>query len=302
LIFIVNYFAVFLVLVSAIGFVYPSIITWFKGPWITYGLGFIMLSMGLTLDVQDFKKALSAPLKLVIALIFQYTIMPSLGYGLAILMDLNDAAMTGLVLVACCPGGTASNVITYLAKANLSLSVAMTALSTIFSALLTPLITSILLSQVVEVSILSLFIGTIKVVIVPVLVGLYINFKLKDLARKIGTYSPVLAVILISLIVSSIIAQGKESILQSGISVFIAVFLLHVIGFGLAGLAGMFLNWNKPERRALSIEVGMQNSGLAVVLARANFADPFTAIPAAVSSLTHSLIGSALASIWRRSP
>lgn len=261
-----------------------------------------MLSMGLTLDVDDFKKALSAPGKLAIAVLLQYTMMPALGFSIAKLLSFNDVATAGLILVACCPGGTASNVITYLSKANLSLSVAMTALSTLLAAIFTPLITSVLLTKVVEVNALNLFLGTVKVVILPVLVGLYINVRHRQLAKKLANYSPVLAVFLISLIVSSIIAQGKENILQSGFSIFFGVFLLHTGGFGLAGLAGLFLKWDRPERRALSIEVGMQNSGLAVVLARSNFADPLTAIPAAVSSLTHSLVGSALASLWRRSP
>lgn len=261
-----------------------------------------MLSMGLTLDVDDFKRALASPGKLATAVLFQYTIMPGLGFFIAKLLSFNEVTTAGLVLVACCPGGTASNVITYLARANLSLSVAMTALSTILAAIFTPLITSLLLAKVVEVNALNLFIGTVKVVIVPVLAGLYINVKHRQLAKSLANYSPVLAVLLISLIVSSIIAQGKESILQSGLSIFLGVFLLHLGGFGLAGLAGLVLRWDKPERRALSIEVGMQNSGLAVVLARSNFADPLTAIPAAVSSLTHSLVGSALASVWRRSP
>ncbi|XDD52429.1 bile acid:sodium symporter family protein [Leptospira sp. WS92.C1] len=286
---------------SILSFFFPQWFTWFTGPWITYGLGITMLGMGITLLPQDFKDVFKTPVPVFIGVFLQYTVMPLSGWGIGILLDLPKPLATGLIVVSCCPGGVASNVITYLAKGDLALSVSMTASSTILSVIMTPLLTLFLIGKGVEASAGGLFLDTFQVVILPVACGVLLNFYLPRFSKKIQIVSPLIAVFLITMIVSSILGAGRERILQSAGILILAVVSLHVSGF----LFGYILSWilipKKKIAKTISIEVGMQNSGLGVVLSRNNFPDPLVAIPAAISSLIHSLIGSILAAIWRKS-
>lgn len=294
-----NAFPLWIVLCSGIALIEPEVFTWFTGSFITYGLGVIMLGMGLTLKPEDFKLITKSPKWVVAGAILQFTIMPLLGWGLGYIFNLPTPFAVGLIIVSCCPGGTASNVISYLAKANVALSVTMTAVSTLLAIILTPVLTTYLIGDKIEVSAFQLFLGTVKVVLVPVLLGVLMNKYLPRLTGKILPVAPLIAVIAIVLIVASIIGQGKDEILSSGLKLAGAVASLHFIGF----LLGYFLSKlvsNKVEvNRTISIEVGMQNSGLGAYLARANFANPAIAIPSAISSATHSIIGSIAAGIWR---
>lgn len=260
-----------------------------------------MLGMGITLLPQDFKDVFKTPIPVFAGVVLQYTVMPLSGWGIGILLDLPTPLATGLIVVSCCPGGVASNVITYLAKGDLALSVSMTASSTILSVFMTPLLTLFLIGQGVKASAGGLFFDTFQVVILPVALGVLLNSYLPKISKKIQIVSPLVAVILITMIVSSILGSGREKILQSAGTLILAVVSLHVSGF----LFGYVLSWlfirNRKTARTISIEVGMQNSGLGVVLSRNNFPDPLVAIPAAISSLVHSLIGSLLAALWRRS-
>lgn len=260
-----------------------------------------MLGMGITLLPQDFKDVFKTPVPVFIGVFLQYTVMPLSGWGIGILLDLPKPLATGLIVVSCCPGGVASNVITYLAKGDLALSVSMTASSTILSVIMTPLLTLFLIGKGVEASAGGLFLDTFQVVILPVACGVLLNFYLPRFSKKIQIVSPLIAVFLITMIVSSILGAGRERILQSAGILILAVVSLHVSGF----LFGYILSWilipKKKIAKTISIEVGMQNSGLGVVLSRNNFPDPLVAIPAAISSLIHSLIGSILAAIWRKS-
>lgn len=285
-------FPLWVSLCALLALIKPSWFVWFSGSMITYGLGGIMLGMGLTLRWRDFAEVTKTPTWLLIGMLLQFTVMPILGWGLGVLFNLPPFFAVGLILVACCPGGTASNVIAYLANANVALSVAMTTCSTLGAIVLTPLLTSFLSGSYLEVDAWGLFYSTLKVVLLPVGLGIILNHYFPKFTRKIIPYSPPLAVILIVLIVASIIGQGRDMILSSGAQLIFAILILHLCGFVLGYFFSHVLLKNKAVSRTISIEVGMQNSGLGAVLARENFINPATAIPSAISSLVHSIYGS----------
>jgi BASS family bile acid:Na+ symporter len=282
---------------------HPTWFTWFKGDLIVAGLAVIMLGMGVTLSVDDFRRVLAMPRAIAIGVACQYLIMPVLGFGVARLFRLETSLAVGLILVACCPGGTASNVVTYIARANVALSVLMTMCSTFAATLMTPLLTKWLAGTYVPVDAWALFLDTVKVVLVPVLVGLALHHLAPRAVKAVLPVAPLVAVIAIALICASIMAQRAEDIKASAGPLLGAVCLLHVGGFGLGYLFARMLLHDDATRRAISIEVGMQNSGLGVVLAQNNFPNlPAAATPGAISAVMHSVIGSLLAAWWRRGP
>ncbi|MCK5279071.1 MAG: bile acid:sodium symporter family protein [Cyclobacteriaceae bacterium] len=297
--FLTNAFPLWIILGSTIALLEPMVFTWFSGSFITYGLGVIMLGMGLTLKPEDFKIVIKSPKWILTGSLLQFTVMPLLGWGLGYIFHLPLPFAVGLIIVSCCPGGTASNVISYLAKANVALSVTMTAISTSLAIILTPLLTTFLIGDKIEVSAFQLFLGVVKVVLAPVLLGVLMNKYLPKFTNKILPVAPLIAVIAIVLIVASIIGQGKDEILSSGFRLIGAVLILHVLGFLMGYMISRFVIKEKQVNRTISIEVGMQNSGLGAYPARANFANPAIAIPSAISSAVHSLIGSLAAGIWR---
>ena len=297
--FLVIAFPVWVTVASLLALWRPGLFTWFSGPLITYGLGVIMLGMGITLTADDFRRVLLAPRLVLLGVALQYSVMPALGYTLAGLFGLPTPFAVGLILVSCCPGGTASNVVTFLARADFGLSVTMTACSTLLAAVMTPALTSLLAGTRVDVDAMGLFRSTVQVVIVPVVAGVLLNRFAPRLSLAVQPVAPVIAVAVIVLIVASIIGSGRALILSAGARLVGAVFALHACGFLLGYLLSALLGARLQARRTISIEVGMQNSGLGVVLARQNFASPATAIPSAISSLFHSVIGSALAGWWR---
>lgn len=264
------------------------------------GLAVIMLGMGLTLSSEDFQGVVKFPGRVITGFVLQYTIMPFLGWSVSEAFKLPPELAAGLILVACCPGGTASNVVTYLAKADVALSVTMTAVSTLFAVIMTPMLTSWLVGSKVEVSFWGLLTGTLQVVILPIIAGVLLNRYCKHYTEKILPAAPLTAVIFITLIVASIVGGGRDLILESGLKLLAAVFCLHAGGFLLGYAASKMIHRDEAAARTISIEVGMQNSGLGVVLAKQNFPHPAAAIPSAISSVCHSLLGSLLAAFWRK--
>ena len=285
---------------SLLAIIYPPIFTWFSGNLITLGLGGIMLGMGLTLRLSDFHQVKQTPSWLMMGFFLQFTVMPFFGWLLGYIFNLPPFFAVGLILVSSCPGGTASNVIVFLSKSNLALSVTMTTISTIAAIVMTPLLTSNLSGNAIDVDAMGIFYSTLKVVLIPVIIGVVINSKFPKYTESIKFYSPSFAVILITLIVGSIIGQGKQIILSSGFSLLLAIMSLHLIGFVLGYFLSKTLLKNEAASRAISIEVGMQNSGLGVVLAKENFLNPAVAIPSAISSLVHSLYGSIFVVLFRK--
>ncbi|WP_264309000.1 bile acid:sodium symporter family protein [[Leptolyngbya] sp. PCC 7376] len=224
-----NAFPAWVLSASILAMFFPELFTWFTGPWITYGLGIIMLGMGLTLKLEDFKGVSKYPLWIGTGVLLQYTIMPLLGWALGYVFQLPTPLAAGLVLVACCPGGTASNVISFLARANVALSVTMTAVSTLLAAIMTPTLTALLVGSRLEVSVLGLFLGTVKVVLLPVALGVILNHYLPKVTKQILPYSPLVAVLVITLIVASVIGASREKLIESG--------------FQLLGQFGHYIYW-----------------------------------------------------------
>lgn len=296
-----NAFPLWVFACSALALWHPPLFTWFSGPWITWGLGVIMLGMGITLTAEDFTRVLQFPSWVAAGVILQYTVMPLSGWAIANLLQLPDAFAVGLILVACCPGGTASNVVSYLARANVALSVTLTTLSTILAVAMTPWLTAQLAGARMPVDAWGLFTSTLQVVLLPVTVGVLLNRFSPQLTAQAVRVSPSVAVMVIALIVASVLGAGREKVLDAGPRLLAAVLLLHLSGFGFGYVLSKLWNRSETVARTVSIEVGMQNSGLGAHLARTHFpAGSGVDIPSAISALTHCMIGSLLAAIWRR--
>lgn len=280
-------------------------------PLISVMLGLIMLGMGLTLSFDDFKRIARIPKCVAAGVALQFTVMPLAGIAIAMLTNLETGLAVGLILVSCCPGGTASNVVAYLANANLALSVTMTMASTLVAVVATPLLTGLLAGKYVEIDQWNLFINMVSIVLLPVIAGVLLNRYFPKAIEKIAIVSPLASVIVVVLIVGAIIANSKALIEEHFGILMLAVLLLHIFGFSLGYLLTKALGFGVSERRTISIEVGMQNSGLGSSLAStpafaAQFATPMQAalapVPSAISAVYHVVIGSFLAAIWRRRP
>ena len=303
-----NLFPAWVIIGASLALWKPETATWFQPEWIPYFLGFIMLSMGLTLSLKDFSGVVKLPKSVFLGIGLQYSIMPLIGYSLALAFNLPIDFVIGLILVACCPGGTASNVVCFIAKTHVALSVSLTTFSTLLAVLLTPLLTTWLVESIsleltglnVSVDTLGLLLKTLQVVIFPVLIGVFLNHYFHSLVQKVETYTPFLAVLCIVFIVDFILAAKKDAILEIGIMLISAVITLHLLGFLLGYVLSRLLKFTEKDAQTVSIEVGMQNSGLATELARSNFMNyGMATVPGAISALTHCILGSIVAGLCR---
>ena len=314
---ITNLFAVWTVLGVGWAWFMPAQFDWITNgsiqplglPLIPFMLGVIMLGMGLTLTVADFRRVASAPRAVLAGVVLQFTVMPLAGFSLAGLFGLSNGLAVGLILVACCPGGTASNVIVYMARANVALSVSMTMASTIIAIVLTPLLTGWLGGVYLVIDRWNLFMNMVTVVLLPVLVGVAMARYLPALTRRIVPVAPIVSIVFVVVIVAGIVANSKPLIEANAGVLLLAIITLHAVGFGLGWLISRVVGFAETDRRTLSVEVGMQNSGLGASLASTpafarQFADPMQAalapVPAAISAVCHVVIGSVLSAIWRR--
>jgi len=284
--------------------VHPPLFDWF-GPYIVPGLGVIMLGMGITLSAGDFARILQMPQPVLLGVLAQFSIMPLLGWTIATTFELPNEIAVGVILVSCCPGGTASNVVTYIARANLALSLLMTMCSTFAAILLTPLLTKWLVGERLPVDVVPLLKSTVQVVLLPVLAGLALHHLLPRVVQRVTPVAPLVSVILIALICANIIGKNAELVMTHGQQLLLAITALHAGGFALGWGIARLLGYERLVCRTVSIEVGMQNSGLGTVLAGKHFTNMATgvclaAVPCAISAVAHSLIGSILAVWWRR--
>jgi BASS family bile acid:Na+ symporter len=303
-----NLFPLWVLAGGALALLHPPWFTWFDNGYIVWGLALVMLGMGITLSIDDFRNVMRMPRAVAVGFGAHYLIMPLLGWSIATALALPTPFAVGLILVSCCPSGTASNVVNYIARNNVALAVLVTMCSTFGAVVMTPLLTRLLAGTLVPVNAWGLFVSTIQVVLAPLLAGLALNRYAPRVVRAVLPVSPLVSVLAVALICASIIGQNATAIRESGAQLLLAVFLLHSGGFLLGYLFARALGYDELIGRTLSIEVGMQNSGLGVVLAKQHFADPATgialaAVPCAISSVFHSVIGSVLAAAWRlRSP
>ena len=298
-----NLFPVWVLIGGALALAHPVWFTWFSGGFITWGLAVIMLGMGITLSVDDFKRVLKLPRAVGIGFVAHYSIMPFLGWSIAHLLKLETQFAVGLILVSCCPSGTASNVVNYLARSNVALAVLVTMCSTLGAIVMTPLLTKWLAGQYVPVDALGLFLSTLQIVLAPVVIGVALNRYAPRFVKFVMPVSPLVSVLAITLICASIIGSSADDFKRSGGELILAVFLLHTGGFLLGYMASRLLRCDELTSRTISVEVGMQNSGLGAALAKAHFTQmPLAALPCAISATFHSVIGSCLAGIWRLRP
>jgi len=296
--FVQKTFALWVIVFAALALWQPEFFVWLKAyiPWI---LGIIMLGMGMTMTVDDFKGVLQSPKAVLIGVVAQFVVMPGLAFVLCKLFNLPPEIAVGVILVGCCPGGTASNVITYMAKGNVALSVACTSVSTLLAPVLTPAIFYLLASQWLKIDAASMFISILQVVLLPIVIGLILRTWLKRQVESYIQVMPLVSVIAIVAIVAAIIGGSKAAILQSGLLIWAVVVLHNGLGYLLGFTAARFFKLPYADSKAIAVEVGMQNSGLGVALAAVHFAaSPITAVPSAIFSLWHNISGPALATYW----
>jgi len=299
-----KYFGVLAVLFLILGFVSPSSFTWVLGKFaglsvLSCLLGIVMFGMGTTLELNDFVNILKRPRDVAIGAVSQYFIMPFLAFLLCKLFGLNDALTAGVVLVGTCPGGTSSNVITFMSKGDLPLSVTMTSVSTLLSPILTPAITYLLIGQRISFDPVGMFISIVQIVILPICAGLAVKKFLPAFAKEATAYLPAVSGIAICLIIAGVIGASKNAIIANAGVIFLVVILHNCLGYTLGFLAAKLTGMSWKKAVALSIEVGMQNSGLATGLAKAHFASLAGAtVPGAIFSAWHNISGAMLAYLY----
>lgn len=296
--FIGKTFSLWAALFAAAAFFAPDTFKW-AGPYIPWLLGIIMFGMGLTLKPSDFDILFKHPKAVIIGVIAQFAIMPATAWLLSKLLNLPAEIAVGVILVGCCPGGTASNVMTYLARGNVALSVAVTSVSTLISPLLTPAIFLMLAGEMLEIQAAGMLMSIVKMVLLPIVLGLIVHKVLGSKTEKLTDALPLVSVAAIVLIIGAVVGASKGKIMESGLLIFAVVVLHNGIGYLLGFFAAKWTVLHYDAQKTLAIEVGMQNSGLAAALAAAHFAAaPVVAVPGALFSVWHNISGSLLATYW----
>ena len=296
-----RYMAVIVVAVTLLSLFVPSSSLWIQTGWINPLLMLVMFGMGLTLSIRDFIPVFTHPKYILLGTIAQFTIMPILAWGLSIVFGLDTALMAGVVLVGTCPGGTSSNVITYLSRGDVALSVGMTSVNTLLAPFLTPAITYLILRATISVDVVAMFISIVKIVIIPIVLGFAINKLFPKITERLSDILPAVSVTAICLIVACVVSHNSERILSTGWLVFAVVILHNILGYLCGFILGKILGLDTARVKAISIEVGMQNSGLATSLAGSTFPNlAMATVPGALFSVWHNISGALLASVYRR--
>ncbi len=296
-----KYMAVIVLAVAALALFVPKSSLWIETSWVNYLLMIVMFGMGLTMKAQDFALIFKRPKDILLGCAAQFVIMPALAFVLCKVFKLDPALTAGVVLVGTCPGGTASNVITYFSGGDVALSVGMTSVNTLLAPLLTPAITYLLLKTTVDVDVLAMVISILKVIIVPIALGLILNRFFEKKISKITSMLPMVSTIAICMIVATVVSHNAEKICTSGVLVLCVVILHNLLGYVCGFGLGKLLKLPSSKVKALSIEIGMQNSGLATSLASTAFPDlAMATVPGAVFSVWHNISGAVLASFYRR--
>ncbi|MGI5107270.1 bile acid:sodium symporter family protein [Treponema socranskii] len=291
-----KWMALIVIAVAALALFAPQTCLWIKTSWINWLLGIVMFGMGLTLKMSDFKVVFSRPKDIIIGFIAQFTLMPLIAFVLTKAFQLPTEIAVGVILVGTCPGGTSSNVMTYLSKGDVPLSVGMTAVSTLFAPLMTPLLTLLYAGQRVDVNAVAMFLSIVKVVLVPIALGLVCNYFFGKLTREIVRILPLISTLAIIMIIASVVSANSARLKTVGAMVVVVVVLHNLLGYATGYGVGKLLRLDATKCRALSIEVGMQNSGLATSLAATHFAQyPLATIPGAVFSVWHNISGAVYA-------
>ncbi len=296
-----KHMAAIVLVVAALALLKPETCAWVKLTWINTLLAVVMFGMGLTLKFSDFKIVFSRPKDIFVGALAQFTLMPLLAFFLGKLFGLETGLLAGVVLVGACPGGTSSNVVSYLSKGDVALSVGMTSVNTLLAPILTPAIVYLLLHTSVDVDVAKMFVSILQVVLVPIALGLVIDRFFERFTSRVAKALPLVSVLAISAIVAAVVSHNAERILATGFIVFGVVILHNVLGYASGYAVGRALKLPLAKRKTLAVEIGMQNSGLATSLASSAFAAfPLAAVPGAVFSVWHNISGAILAQIFSR--
>ena len=294
-----KYMALIVIAMAVLALLLPGAVSFIKTSYINTLLGIVMFGMGLTLKPDDFRIVFSHPKDVVIGTVAQFTIMPLLAYVLAVVFHLSPELTVGVILVGTCPGGTSSNVMTYLSKGDVALSVGITAVSTVLAPVMTPLLTYLYAGQTVDVNLLSMFLSIVQVVILPIVLGFLINHYFSRFAERVTEVLPLVSTLAIVAIVGAVVSANAAKLMSCGLLIFCVVVLHNVLGYALGYGAAKLMKKDATKCRAVTIEVGMQNSGLATSLATVHFAQyPLATIPGAVFSVWHNVSGAILANIF----
>lgn len=291
-------FAIWVLIAAGLAMWIPENFTWL-GSWITPLLGIVMFGMGMTLKLEDFKLVLRYPKGVFIGVISQFVIMPALAFALAKIFQLPPEIAVGVILVGCCPGGTSSNVMTFLARGNTALSVTITSCTTLMAPIMTPALIYFLASEWLPVSFSAMFMSVVKVVLIPIVLGLLAQMFFRPVVEKSVAVLPAVSVVAIVLIVAAVVSGSRDKILESGLLILAIVILHNGLGYALGYFVAKLFRMNYEDKKAVSIEVGMQNSGLGASLAATHF-DPVSAVPSAIFSFWHNISGPILATYWAK--
>ncbi len=296
-----KYMALIVIAMAVLALLCPSAVSFIKTSYINPLLGVVMFGMGLTLKLSDFRVVFSHPKDVCIGTVAQFTVMPLLAYLLAKAFSLPPELAVGVILVGTCPGGTSSNVMTYLCKGDVALSVGMTAVSTVLAPVVTPLLTYLYAGATVHVDLLSMFLSIIQVVILPIALGFAVNRFFGRFAERAVDVLPLVSTLAIVAIVGAVVSVNASRLLSCGLLILVVVVLHNVLGYLLGYTAARALRMSNAKCRTVAIEVGMQNSGLATSLATVHFAQyPLATIPGAVFSVWHNVSGALLANVFLR--
>lgn len=300
-----NYTSIFIIGIAVITFFFPHIFDWVRGKTQTVILGIIMLTMGLTLSTEDFKILARRPLDIFIGACAQFIIMPGVAYMLVHVFHLEPALALGILLVGCCPGGVSSNIMSFLCHGDVAFSVGMTCASTLLAPVMTPLLMKLTAGEIIHVDAIGMFTNILIVTIIPVGVGCLLNYlySKKDYFPTLQSLMPGISVTCLAMIVGGVISTVHDDLIERGLMLFLwtfaVVFCHNSLGYLLGWFSGKLAGFNTAKKRTISIEVGMQNAGLATVLAGTFFAaQPLAVLPCAISCAWHSISGTILAGIY----
>lgn len=291
-------FAIWVLIFAVLAYLSPAAFTWIA-PHISLLLGIIMFGMGLTLSGGDFKEVFKRPKDVAIGVVGQFLIMPSLAFLLAKGLQLSPEIAVGVILVGCCPGGTSSNVMTFLSKGDVALSVTITSVTTLMAPIVTPALILLLASEWIPVDPASLFLSIVKIVLVPIVLGLVVKKLFNKQAQASVKVLPLVSIVAIVAIVTAVVSVSQAQIAKTGLIIFAVVVLHNCLGYLLGYLFGKLFKMDLSKKKAVAIEVGMQNSGLGAAIASAHFS-PLSAVPSAIFSVWHNISGAILSSIFSR--
>lgn len=301
-----NHASAFIIAIALVTFFIPDLFKWVHGNTQTVILGLIMLTMGLTLTTQDFKIVAQRPMDIFVGAVAQFLIMPGVAYLLVNVWHLEPALALGILLVGCCPGGVSSNIMSYLCHGDVAFSVGMTCASTILAPVMTPLLMQLTAGAIIEIDTVGMFLNILIVTILPITIGCILNYyySKRESFKTLQTLMPGTSVILLACIVGGVISTVHDPLVERGLILFIwtfaVVFCHNSLGYLLGWLSGRLAGFNTAKKRTISIEVGMQNAGLATVLAGTFFAaQPLSVLPCAISCAWHSISGTILAGLYR---